>query len=142
MTNEQGAAPKKEGTVLVLDDDRFLADMYSVKFMQKGYVVETYQSVQEALAALRGGLSPVAVLFDIVMPEQDGLEFLRIVKEEKLAGGGTFIALTNQSSDTDRAQAEKLGADAFIVKASMIPSEVVTATMREMEKKSKMRNQK
>lgn len=132
MTDEQKTGA---GTIVVIDDDRFLADMYSMKFMQKGFAVEAYQSARDALAALRGGSKPVAILFDIVMPELDGFEFLRTAKAEKLAGDATYIALTNQSSDADREQAEKLGADAYIVKASMIPSEVVTAAVQEIEKK-------
>ena len=134
-----GQAEKGAGTILVIDDDRFLADMYSMKFMQKGFSVETYQSVREALAALRSGIQPIAVLFDIVMPEQDGFEFLRAAKAEKLGEGATFIALTNQSRDDDRAQAEKLGADSYIVKASMIPSEVVAATVAEIERKKSIK---
>ena len=135
MTNDTPTS----GTVMVIDDDRFLADMYSMKFMQKGFAVETYQSVREALAALRSGLKPIVILFDIVMPGEDGLEFLRVVKTEKLAESAALIALTNQGSDVDKSHAEELGADAYIVKASMIPSEVVTATVREMEKKKSIK---
>jgi DNA-binding response OmpR family regulator len=124
-----------QGLVLILEDDRFLADMYSMKFIQKGFTVETYDSVSAALESLRKGMNPRAILFDIVMPEQTGFDFLRIAKEEKLATHSVFIALTNQSGDNDRSQAEKLGADAYFIKASMIPSEVVTATLLEIEKK-------
>ncbi len=127
----------KEGTILLLDDDRFLADMYSMKFIQRGFAVEAYDSVASALAALRAGLKPRAILFDIVMPDQNGFDFLRIAKSEKLGGNAVFIALTNQSSDTDRAQAEGLGVDAYIIKASLIPSEVVTTVMGELGKRAK-----
>lgn len=132
MTPENPASPK---SIVIVDDDRFLVDMYSVKFMQQGFSVEGCQSTREALAALRGGIRPLAILFDIIMPEQDGFDFLRAAKAEKLGEGAAFIALTNQSSDADRAQARELGADAYIVKASMIPSEVVAATLKEIEKR-------
>ena len=124
-----------QGVVMILDDDQFLADMYSVKFIQKGYTVEAYQSARDALTALRGGIKPQGILFDIVMPDQDGFEFMRVLKTEKLGEGAACIALTNQSSDQDRAKMMELGADAYIVKASMIPSEVVTATLAEIGKK-------
>lgn len=129
-TSKEGAA----GMVVIVDDDRFLADMYSVKFIQKGFSVETFDSVHDALVGLRSGLKPRIVLFDIVMPDQNGFDFLRTAKTEKLGEGALFIALTNQSSDDDRAQAEKLGVDAYIIKASMIPSEVVAAVVAECEK--------
>ncbi len=132
MTN---AVPPKEALILILDDDHFLADMYSVKFIQHGFTVETFDSVKNALAALRSGKRPVAVLFDIVMPDLNGFDFLRTAKEEKLGEGAVYIALTNQSSDTDRAQAETLGVDSYVIKASLIPSEVVTMVANLLEKK-------
>lgn len=122
-------------TILLLDDDHFLLDMYSMKFMQKGYAVEACQSTAEALAALRGGLKPTAILFDIVMPGEDGFSFLNTVTGEKLGAGSKLIALTNQSNDGDRLQAEKLGVDRYVVKASMIPSEVVDMATEEIGKK-------
>ena len=132
----QEKAPVGSGeTVLLLDDDHFLLDMYSMKFIQKGYAVEGCMSTAEALTALRGGLKPAAVLFDIVMPGEDGFSFLSTLKAEKLAEGAAVIALTNQSNDGDRAQAEKLGADNYVVKASMIPSEVVDMAMKEISRK-------
>ena len=140
MTQEQPpqTAPKGTGqSILLLDDDHFLLDMYSMKFMQKGYTVEAAQSTAEALTSLRGGLKPDAVLFDIVMPGEDGFSFLSTVKAEKLAEGAALIALTNQSNDGDRTQAEKLGADGYVVKASMIPSEVVEMAMKEIAKKQR-----
>ncbi len=136
MTDSHIGAGK---TVLLLDDDHFLLDMYSMKFMQKGYTVEACQSTAEALAALRGGLKPIAILFDIVMPGEDGFSFLSTLKGEKLAEGATVIALTNQNNDGDRAQIEKLGADHYVVKASMIPSEVVDMAMEEIAKKKSIK---
>ncbi|TSC86146.1 MAG: chemotaxis protein histidine kinase-like protein [Parcubacteria group bacterium Gr01-1014_8] len=129
------SSPGQNGTILLVDDDHFLLDMYSMKFMQKGFAVEACQSTADALTVLRGGLKPAAILFDIVMPGDDGFSFLSRVKEEKLAEGAKTIALTNQSNDGDKVQAEKLGVDKYVVKASMIPSEVVTMTMEAIGKK-------
>jgi len=126
--------PASGGTILLVDDDHFLLDMYSMKFMQKAFTVEACQSTAEALTALRGGLRPIAILFDIVMPGDDGFAFLSAVKTEKLAEGARLIALTNQSNDSDRVNAEKLGVDRYVVKASMIPSEVVDMTIEEIKK--------
>ena len=122
-------------TILLLDDDRFLLDMYSSKFMQAGYTVEACQSTKEALDALRGGLKPAAILFDLVMPQQDGFAFLSAVKAEKLGTGAALIALTNQSNDNDKQQAESLGATRYVVKATMIPSEVVNMAKEEIAKR-------
>ena len=63
--------------VLLLDDDKFLADMYSMKFTQSGYEVTACLSVDDALAAIKKGFDPDVILFDIVMPVQDGFAFCR-----------------------------------------------------------------
>lgn len=131
MTVENGT------TVLLVDDDKFLLDMYSLKFTQEGFTVISCFSVNEALEALRGGAKPNAILFDITMPGQDGFEFLKIMGDEKLAGSSRLIALTNQSNDADRKHAQDLGAQKYVVKASMIPSEVVAMVREELGLKKK-----
>lgn len=121
-----------DATVLLVDDDKFLLDMYSLKFTQEGFNVIPCFSVKEALDALRGGAKPNAVLFDITMPGQDGFQLLSSIRDEKLAEGARLIALTNQSNDADRKHAEELGAQKYVVKASMIPSEVVALVKNEL----------
>ena len=118
--------------MLLVDDDKFLLDMYSLKFTQEGFTVASCFSVREALEALRGGLKPDVVLFDITMPGQDGFEFLKSVRDEKLAPSSRLIALTNQSNDADRKHAEELGEQKYVVKASMIRSEVVALVKNEI----------
>ncbi len=112
-------------TVLLLDDDHFLLDMYTTKFLHAGFQTLACTSVADALKALREGAQPIAILFDVVMPGDDGFFFARTVVKERLLHGASLIALTNQNSDADRKQAEEIGVDAYIVKATMIPSEIV-----------------
>jgi len=125
----------KKYKILLLDDDQFLIDMYSLKFNQAGHTVQPCFSVEEALKVLRDGFDPDAVLFDLVMPGKDGFDFLRSFKEEKLAPQATLIALTNQSADEEKKKTSELGADAYIVKAMTIPSEVVNMVIAAVEKK-------
>lgn len=132
MENENKAKPK----VLMVDDDKFLADMYAMKFSQQGYEVQSYLAACDALAALRGGFDPDVVLFDLIMPECDGFSFLDQMHNDKLAPRAIKIALTNQSSDAEAARARELGADAFLVKATLLPSEVVTRVGEELKKKT------
>lgn len=111
--------------VLLVDDDKFLLDMYSMKFVKSGFNVHAALSVNAALEVLHGGFDPDAILFDLTMPERDGYAFLEALRDEKLATSAKKVALTNQSTDQEQAKARELGADDFFIKASMIPSEVV-----------------
>lgn len=123
--------------VLLVDDDKFLLDMYTMKFTQQGFDIHACLSARNALDVLRGGFIPEVILFDIIMPQHDGYSFLQSLRDEKLAPSALRIALTNQSDDEEQKHAKELGADRFLVKASMIPSEVVNIVKKEIAAKNK-----
>jgi len=116
--------------ILLVDDDKFLLDMYAMKFTQRGFVVQASLSANDALECLNNGFKPDAIVFDITMPEHDGFWFLQALAKEDIAKNCKKIALTNQSSDAEKSKASELGADLYIVKATMIPSEVVDAVTK------------
>lgn len=120
--------------IYLVDDDRFLLDMYAVKFKNAGHEVSVFQSGDEILAALRKGPAPDALLLDIIMPGMTGFEALEQIRKEKL-GVGKVIILSNQGQDADLDKARELNADGYIIKASAIPSEVLSETMKIIEKK-------
>lgn len=114
-----------KATILLVDDDKFLLDMYSMKFQQQQYRIQACLSAGEALEFLRHDFKPDVILFDLTMPECDGFTFLQAIRDEHLAPDALKIALSNQSTDAEKDKIRSFGADQFIVKASMIPSEVV-----------------
>lgn len=116
---------KKQRTVLILDDDKFLSDMYTVKFEEKGFSVTAVSDSDEALEKLKEGLEPNVVLLDLVMSGMDGFEFLEKAKKEKLTKTSKFIILSNLGQDSDIKKGKELGADGYIIKAKATPSEVV-----------------
>lgn len=115
--------PKKN--ILLLDDDKFLLDMYGMKFAQQGYSVHTSLSAKDALEVLRGGFDADAILFDLTMPDMDGFAFLQALYSEHVGERAKKIILSNQSSEEEQTKGKELGADLYIVKANVIPSEVV-----------------
>lgn len=117
-----------KATVLLIDDDKFLLDMYSVKFKESGYHVEISVGAEEALKKISSGLKPDAILLDLVMPGMDGFGFLEKIRKDKLIDTAAILMLTNQGQESDIERARSLGADGYIVKASSIPSEVVEKT--------------
>lgn len=116
---------KKLQKVLLVDDDSFLLQMYCMKFKSEGFDVHTSPSALDAIEQLRHGLMPDAIAFDITMPVHDGFFLLETIRDEGLAKGAKKIALTNQQSEQEKARAIELGAEEYIIKATMIPSEVV-----------------
>lgn len=134
MTDSASPMTNK-GNVLLVDDDKFLLDMYAMKFTQSGYTAHGCLSVTEGLEILHKGFLAHVILFDLIMPERDGFALLEALRVEKLALDALKIALTNQNDETDQLHAKELGADACYVKASMIPSEVVKMVGEAMAKK-------
>lgn len=112
--------------ILIVDDDSFLLDMYTVKFSEAGYTVDSAKSVEEALVKMRAGGAYDLVLLDMVMPQQTGLDLLKAIKEDPSCGNPVRIVLSNQGEKADIEAATALGAHGYIVKANAIPSEVVT----------------
>jgi len=121
---------QKKTKVFIVDDDKFLLGMYSLKFANNGYDVDTTVGSVPALEKLRAGASPDILLLDIIMPHMDGLELLKTIRDEKLVPNAAVVMLTNQSQSSDIERAKELKVDGYIVKASTIPSEV----MQEVQK--------
>ena len=112
-------------TVFFVDDDKFLLDMYALKFSKANFEVKTADSTETALKLLRDGYNPDLMLIDIIMPSMTGLEMISKVRSERLAPGSVVIMLTNQSASEDISKAKALNVDGYIVKATAIPSEVL-----------------
>src|SRR3989344_8360091 len=84
--NEKEENPSFKPRILIVDDDKFLLDMYTMKFREQGFDVVSVGGGNEALDALRvGGDTFRAALLDLVMPTMDGFELLRRIREEQLA---------------------------------------------------------
>ncbi|MEY2664854.1 MAG: hypothetical protein RIT04_662 [Candidatus Parcubacteria bacterium] len=121
----------KKLSIMFVDDDKFLLDMYALKFSKNGFDVRVAQGPEEALKFLRNGeVKPDIILLDVVMPGMDGLQLLGVIREEKLAPKAVMIMLTNQGLAEDIDRAKKLNVDGYIIKAMTIPSEVLDEVHR------------
>jgi DNA-binding response OmpR family regulator len=121
--------------VYLTDDDRFLLDLYAVKFRNAGHEASVFGGGEELLTALRkeDAVVPDAILLDLIMPGISGFEVLEAIRKERLAKGSKIIILSNQGQDSDIEKAKQLSADGYIIKASAIPSEVLAETLRTIE---------
>ncbi len=115
----------KKYSILIVDDDKFLLDMYRKKFEHDGATVDVVVSSDEALSKLRGGAKPEVLVLDIIMPGMDGIELLETIRKEKLVPDSVVVMLTNESNRVRIEEAKTLGIKGYIVKATSIPSEVV-----------------
>lgn len=126
---------EKKPKILLVDDDHFLLDMYSVKFKSSGLEINVSGNSKEALEKLRAGEKFDVIILDIIMPSVDGIEMLKVIRDEKLCPDASIIMLTNQADDEKKAR--ELGVDKYIIKATTIPSEVVNAVLEVYKNKNK-----
>jgi DNA-binding response OmpR family regulator len=98
--------------VLVADDEPRITKLVSIALSGEGFRVITAGSGEEALARAEE-IRPDIVLLDIVMPDIDGVEVMRRLRERRPV---PVILLTAKGSATDKAQGLDLGADDYIAK--------------------------
>lgn len=111
--------------ILIIDDDKFLIDMYSLKFSEHGFEVETALSGELAIEKINSGLRPDIFLVDLVMPQIDGFQLIEKFHERGMDKSQVIIILSNLGQREDIDRGLNLGVDGYIIKAASTPSEVV-----------------
>lgn len=111
--------------ILIVDDDSFLLDMYTLKFSKSNFDATSALGSEQALSLLRSGLEPDIILLDIMMPVMDGFELMEKMKEENLAQKAIRIILSNKGQASDVLRSGEMGVAGYIVKASSTPGEVI-----------------
>ena len=107
-------------TVLVVDDEKRIADLLRAYLEEAGYRVVTAGDGRQALFAARHE-KPDPVVLDLMMPEVDGWEFTRRFRQESDV---PIIMLTARVEDVDKILGLELGADDYVTKP-FSPREVV-----------------
>lgn len=118
-------ADARKYKLLIVDDDTFLLNMYSMKFVQAGFDVTTVLSAGAMFEKLNGGGKYDAMVLDLMMPDMDGFQLLEKMKTENLAQSTVKIVLSNLGSETDVKRCSEIGVDGYIIKANSTPDEVV-----------------
>ena len=99
-------------TVLVVEDERHLAETLRYNLEGEGYRVRTAGDGVEGLSLART-LQPDLVLLDLMLPAMDGVGVLRGIREESQV---PVLLLTARTSEADRVRGLDLGADDYITK--------------------------
>jgi two-component system KDP operon response regulator KdpE len=106
------ASDTNKRLILVVDDEPRMARFIRMNLELEGYRVEEASSGLEALDKVRD-LLPDLVLLDVMMPEMDGFETLRYLREVSTV---PVIMLTVKADEADRIHGLELGADDYITK--------------------------
>lgn len=101
--------------ILVVDDHQDVAQAL-VRLLQKsGYQAEAVDDGPTALRFLEH-IRPEAVLLDVMMPGLDGLDVLRLIRQDALCGDVPVVMFSADGTERCKDEAMKLGANGFLVK--------------------------
>lgn len=110
--------------VLLVEDDKMILDMYTLKFTQEGYEVTQAENGKDGLE-LAKKVNPDIVLLDIILPQMDGFTVLKSLKADPKMKDVPVVLLTNLGQDGDVKKGIELGAVDYLIKANFTPSQVV-----------------
>ena len=111
-------------SILLVEDDEFLAELYATKLNLEGFEVSLAMDGEKGLK-LAKELVPDLILLDIILPKMDGFEVLKGIKADDKVKLIPVILLTNLSQKDEVQKGLDLGAVDYLIKAHFMPSEVV-----------------
>ena len=115
--------------ILVVDDDDSYCTIIRELLVRNGYLVRLANSVDEALDLLKEE-RPDLILTDLMMPEVDGITFIRHLRASPPHSGIPTIVVSALVLARERAAAAQAGADAFVAKPFSISQ--LQATIQEV----------
>lgn len=110
--------PKLPETILLVDDEETNLDLLSRRLEARGYSVRTAAGGKAALEALDG---VHMVLLDVTMPEMDGFEVLRVLRQRRTKLELPVLMVTARTESADIIKALELGANDYITKPIDLP---------------------
>lgn len=118
--------------ILVLDDEKEIADVIALYLRNDGYEVETVYTGRGALAAIERN-QPDLALLDVMLPDVDGFRILQKIREKYRF---PVIMLTAKTEYTDKIAGLTLGADDYIAKP-FNPLELVARVKAQLRRYTK-----
>ena|SRR5688500_5709128 len=110
-----------QGTVLIVDDDATLREMYEAYLKAAGLTVATAADGKEGLEKAKEH-NPDIILLDLMMPEMNGIEVLKHLKADANLKEIPVIVFTALIQDLEKQQSFDAGAADYVVKTELVPS--------------------
>ena len=112
--------------IMLVEDDKSLREIYSIRLVAEGYDVVSAGDGEEALA-LAVQQKPDLILSDVMMPKISGFDMLDILRSTPETKDIKVIMMTALSSEEQRQRGESLGADKYLVKSQVGIEDVINA---------------
>lgn len=114
------------GKILIVEDDRDIAEMVRYNLSEQGYEVILAPDGQKGVALAKSA-RPDLIILDIMLPVMDGFEVCKNLKSEQTTADIPIIILSAKSQETDKVLGLELGADDYVTKP-FSPRELIART--------------
>lgn len=118
--------------ILLVEDDNNLREIYEARLMAEGYDIVSARDGEEALTVAMKE-KPDLIISDVMMPKISGFDMLDILRTTEETKNAKVIMMTALSQAEDKARAEKLGADRYLVKSQVTLEDVAKVAKQVLE---------
>ena len=132
---EGAAIPERLGRVLLVEDERDVAELIRYNLVSEGYEVLLATNGTDALRMARES-HPDVVLLDIMVPQLNGWEVCLRLKQDPALAGIAVVMVTGRVAEGDKVLGFELGADDYVTKP-FSPRELV-ARVRAVVRRGKL----
>jgi DNA-binding response OmpR family regulator len=114
-------------TILCIEDDRFIGEMYVRSLTKAGYDVDWMVDGNDGLVAARNKPYDL-ILLDVMLPERRGSEILQTLRGDgkDLIPNTKVIVMTNFDQDEESRLAMQANVDAYLIKADITPKKLLS----------------
>lgn len=134
----KGKEEMTQEAVLIVEDDPLLSKTLTRNFQNEGYSVFVAEHAQAAREILREKSETViCILLDLVLPDVNGFELLKEIKENKRIKHIPVVIISNLGQKEEIDRGLKAGAADYFIKASVMPEEIVGRVKSLLKQRSK-----
>ncbi len=110
--------------ILIIEDEKILADMYRDKFVDAGFEAISAFDSREGLELTKKE-KPDLILLDILLPRENGISFLKELKKDPEISDIPVVAFSNYDEPRTKKEALRLGVKEYLIKTDYTPNEIV-----------------
>jgi CheY-like chemotaxis protein len=124
-TSVPGGDDTQDVTILLVEDDKILQELYYERFVRAGFnVIQAFDGMQ-ALDKLDTNPEIQLVLLDLMLPRLSGYDVLAHIKQDAATRNIPVIIVSALADVDDQARGLQLGAAEYITKGEMLPAAVI-----------------
>ncbi len=113
-------------TIFTIEDDFFLQELEVARFKKEGFNVLAASNSKDFFDVLAKNPKIDLILLDLMLPDVDGFEVLKIIKKEPSLVNTPIVVFSNLSEEKDIEKAKEIGINEFMIKSNFHLDQLVS----------------